>query len=65
VSSSQTTLRKKTICKKCIRFSVSSKNPRLKVLQIVLTKDEVQRSEEEEEENISSLLHFFPSSSCS
>jgi hypothetical protein len=44
---------------------VSSKNPRLKVLQIVLTKDEVQRSEEEEEENISSLLHFFPSSSCS
>jgi hypothetical protein len=23
------------------------------------------RSEEEEEENISSLLHFFPSSSCS
>jgi hypothetical protein len=28
------------------------------VLQIFLTKDEVQRSEEEEE-NISSLLHFF------
>jgi hypothetical protein len=46
---------------------VSSKNPRLKVLQIFLTKEEVQRreEEEEEEENISSHLHFFPSSSCS
>ncbi len=38
--------------------------PRLKLLQIFLTKDEVQSSEEEEE-NISCLLHFFPSSSCS
>jgi hypothetical protein len=38
-------------------------------VQIVLAKDEFQRSEEEEEgeeeENISSVLHFFPSSSCS
>jgi hypothetical protein len=46
-------------------FSVSRKNPRLNVLQIFVAKDKVQRSEEEEEKNISSVLHFFPSSSCS